>query len=353
MEKIRFITKIKNAYKMLKNEGFGPLFYKIQRFSYHKTKAFIRKIFPYEGKRLREAANNYVKSDGSLPSLSIIIPILGHHDMTQFCINKIIEHHKQEIEILVVDNGNDFIAEPIPLKSNVHLKVVHPEEGNIGVYPVFDYGIRHTEGEIILFMHNDLILNENGFDILLKYVFAKNKDFGLVGFVGSDEINENGGRGWGTTSNLEKKTYTYKDKTWTGPPAELFGSKFDGLTNAVFIDACSMAIRRSTWEKIGFRKDFPISSHSHDRLTCMQVLEAGQRIAVLGVACDHMDGQTRFYPIDKKYPNAYQIWCEKNNIPKVFKNDGSVDWDWTMRYEAKRLFLKEWRDEKKFIPRRV
>lgn len=351
--KIPLTTKIKNAYKMLKNDGFGPTFYKIQRFSYHKTKAFIRKIFPYEGKRLRETAENFSKNEGSLPSLSIIIPILGQHDITQLCINKIVEHARGEIEVLIIDNGNDFTAEPVDPSSNIHLKVVHPEEGNIGVYPAFDYGVKHTKGEIVMFMHNDVILNEPGFDILLRYVFVRDKNLGLVGFVGSDEINEKGGRGWGTTCNFEGKTYTFRGKSWTGNNALVYGSKFDGFTNAVFIDASSMAIRRNTWEKIGFRSDFPIASHSHDRTTCMQVLEAGEKIGVLGVACDHMDGQTRLYPNDKKYPNAYKAWAEKNNIEKVYREDGSVDWDWSMRLEAKRRFLKEWKDEKKFIPRRV
>ena len=344
-------TRIKNAYTMLEVQGLGPFLYKIRRLAYRKVTNLARKIYPYAGKRLRERAMEYTETKGFPFKLSIVISMLGQHDMTQFCLNKVIEHHKEDLEILIVDNGGDFTPE-IPSKSGgpFTLRVIIPPGGNLGVYPVYKFGMENTTGDIVLFIHNDLMIDEDGFDIFVKYLFATKDKLGLLGFVGSDEINEHGGKGYGTTSNFEAKTYTYKDKSWTGGDALIYGSRYDGFTNAVILDGLAMAFRRKAYEKIDYRPKFP-PNHFHDRLVPCQILEAGYTVGVLGIACDHMDAQTRTN--EKKYQSIVQGWCEKNNTQKFMDDSGNVSWEYTIHFEAQRQFLKEWRDQKHFIPRKV
>ena len=202
----------------------------------------------------------------------------------------------------------------------------------------------------MMFIHSDLIIDEYGFDVLLREVFAQNPKIGLVGFVGSDEMTAEGGRGLGTTSNFGGKTYTYKNKSWKGSPALFWGRRFDGLTNAVVIDGCSMAVRRTLWEKIKGHPNHSII-YNYDKLISLQTLEAGYKVAVLGVLCDHISNQTASN--EKRYHSISQGVCEKNNVPTVTDRTGNINWDMSIHAEAKRRLLKEWRDEKHFIPRQA
>ncbi len=350
MEKISIVTKIKNAYEMFHKEGLGSLLYKIRRRSYHKIHNTLRNLDKYKGKRLRDKAKQFSRVNRSPLSMSVIIPVLGQHDLAQFSINKIIEHHGENLEILVIDNGGDFRPDTDNLPKTISLKVITPPGGNIGVYPTYKFGMDNSTTDIVLFIHSDLIIDETDFDIFLKYIFTRKNEIGLVGFVGSDEINCSGGRGFGTTSNFSYKTHTYKNKSWCGVNSLIYGDRFNGLTNAAVIDSLAMAFRRSAWNKIEYRQN-QSPHHYHDRLFSCQILEAGYKIAVLGIACDHISGQTSGG--EKKYYNLARTWCEENKIPLVEDDSGNINWDWSLHEEAKRRFLKEWRDEKHFIPRQI
>ena len=277
--------------------------------------------------------------------------MLGQHDMTQFCLNKVVQHHKEDVEIIIIDNGCDFTPETPQISGGPFtLKTVYPPQGNLGVYPVYKFGMEQATGDIVLFMHNDLIINEDAFDVYVKYLFATKKDLGLLGFLGSDEVAKNGGKGYGTTSNYEAKTYTYKDKVWVGTDAKIYGSRYDGYTNAMILDGLAMAFRREAWNKIGFREDFP-PNHYHDRLVPLQIKEAGYKVGVLGIACDHMDGQTRRG--EKKYASIVQGWCEKYNVPPYVDENGKASFEYAIHMAAQSKLLKEWRDEKHVIPGKV
>ncbi len=342
------LTRINNAYKMFKSQGIGPLLYKIRRLTYRRVMTIARTIYPFAGRNLRRKALEYAKKN-KLPALSIIIPMLGQHDMTQFCLNQVIKHHGGEVRIIIIDNGGDFVLEmPEQTGAPFTVEVITPEQGNLGVYPVYKYGMDRTSTDIVLFMHNDLVIDEDNFDIYVRYLFATKQNLGLLGFLGSDEVAPNGGKGYGTTSNYEAKTYTFKDKTFTGTDALIYGTRYDGYTNAMILDGLAMGFRRTAWEKIGFREDFP-PNHYHDRLVPLQIIEAGYKVGILGIACDHMDGQTRRG--EKKYASIVQGWCEANGVPPYIDENGNTSWEYAIHLAAQQKLLKEWRDEKHFIPR--
>src|SRR5258708_848831 len=111
----------------------GPLLYKIRRLTYRRMMTIARAIYPYAGRNLRKKALEYAEAGKPLPKLTIIITMLGQHDMTQFCLNKVVQHHKGEVEILIIDNGCDFTPE-IPTVSGgpYTLKTIYPPGGNLG-----------------------------------------------------------------------------------------------------------------------------------------------------------------------------------------------------------------------------
>ena len=143
-----------------------------------------------------------------------------------------------------------------------------------------------------------------------------------------------GGRGLGTMLNFQGRG--------GGSPAEVHGRRITGLCPAAVLDGCAMIFRRSALREIKFQPDFP-PHHFYDRFLSCQMLERGWRLAVQGVACDHLSGQTADH--EPSYDALAQRWAAARGLLALEGN-----WDLTVYREGERQFLKTWRDEKKFIP---
>ena len=241
-----------------------------------------------------------------------------------------------EADILLIDNGSDR-----PLREEKWLpqsvRVVR-NDLNTGSYPLFAQGLKMSDGhDILAFFHSDLLVHERGWDTRVRDAFARDERLGLLGFVGSSEIDGAGGRGLGTMLNFQG----------IGPasPAEVHGRRITDLRPAVVVDGCAMIFRRETLAGIGFRPGFP-PHHFYDRLMSCQVLEQRWRIGVLGVACDHLGGETSCR--EPKWHALARQWTKSRGI-----SDMGARWDYAVYCEAEQQFVEEWRDRKHFFPLKV
>lgn len=282
----------------------------------------------------------------TMSKLSVVVSVLGQHELATFGITKLLENITEpSTDIIIIDNGNDYIY-PLPSPRVYH----HAQFENVGVYPTFPLGFEFSDADVVAFFHSDLIVVEKGFDDRILDAFAGDPRLGLVGFVGSNEIDWHGGRGGGTTSNFQGLEYTQPNTDgesapiiWRGSPARDHGKSDAGISNAAVVDGCAMVIRRSSWEKIGYRVDFP-PHHFYDRLISTQMLEAGYKVKVLGIACDHISGQTVG---GKQYYDFAKAWCEANGL------FGANNPDQVVYAQAEHMWLMEYRDQKKLVPIKV
>ncbi|NIR76760.1 MAG: hypothetical protein GWN53_17165 [Gammaproteobacteria bacterium] len=207
---------------------------------------------------------------------------------------------------------------------------------NVGNYAVFHRSANDLSSDLILFIHNDLIIYEHGFDQRLIEAFANDPRLGLVGFVASNEIDAQGGRGLGTRSN-------YQGNEPGTSPAETHGMRERGFCAAAVVDGAAMCFRRDALLDCP-ELDFP-PHHFYDKMFSCQMLERGWHVGYLGVACDHKSGQTANEY--KGYHDLAREWCEEHDCVRT----GNPDQD--VYLEAERRFLTEYRDEKRFIPLKV
>ena len=288
--------------------------------------------------------------------LALIVPVLNQHDLAQTAIDFALENLSGNnlVQIIVLDNGSDvpFLYHGVNLE--IHPKVtvdVIRLEKNIGVYPTFWEALKHTDADVLAFIHSDLIIEEKGWDTnVLKYFDEIEPRMGLMGFIGSNEIDWHGGRGAGTTSNflgLETETHTKTGevKKWKGSPAEAHGRRSTVYSLASVVDGCVMIFRRSVLEQIKQRPEFP-PHHFYDRLLSCETRELGYEVGVLGIGCDHISGQT------VNQENAYHIMAKEwlDNHPTAHRDLPS---DSEIYLEAERQWLSEYRDNKHLVPTRV
>lgn len=294
--------------------------------------------------------------------LTIVVPVLGQHAMANVALKLLLENATDpNTRILVIDNGGDYQPAIGPtarvelFRPMQGLDTFEPRPKNIGVYPTFPCGMANSEdADIVAFFHSDIMVVEKGFDKRILDTFESHPTVGLIGFVGSNEIDYNGGRGGGTCSNFQGNGYNVNGVVnkeedgvveWQGSPAQAHGRREMGWSRAAVVDGCVMIIRRTAWNKIGYRDNFP-PHHFYDRLISTQMLEAGFEVLVLGVAFDHISGQTVG---GEGYNNFAREWSESKGL----KPAEGASWDSVVYNEAEKQWLSEYRDQKHLIPVRV
>lgn len=281
--------------------------------------------------------------------LSIVFPLMNQHPLARLAMEFATRNLSEgsDAELIIIDNASDipFAEQILPPERQIIIR----HDQSIGVYPTFWDALKVATGDVIAYFHSDTIVTEKDWDKRVLGVFETHPKIGMIGFIGSNEIDGSGGRGLGTCSNFQGDEYKVQDgmggvKTWRGSKAEVHGARLYGLLPASVVDGCAMVFRRSVLEAIPQREAFP-PHHFYDRLLSSEVRERGWTMATLGVEFDHISGQTVAH--EPKYELMAQAWCEAHGIAKTH------NWDDAVYHEAERQWLREYRDEKHLVPCKV
>ena len=269
------------------------------------------------------------------PQILVVVGVHNGFDLLADSLGRLLEA-TDEADVVLIDNASDR-----PLRDERWLPAglrIKRNERNVGTYPLFAQALAlGRRWDVLAFLHSDLWVHERGWDVRVREAFERDGRLGLLGFVGSDEIDGSGGRGQGTILNFSG--------VGRASPAEAHGRRVADLRPAAVVDGCAMILRRRALEDVGVRPDFP-PHHFYDRLISCQLLERGWHIGVLGVACDHLGNQTAGR--QPGWPTLAEDWARGHGIPAH-----PAGWDAAVYQEAERHFLTEWRDAKRFIPLRV
>lgn len=301
--------------------------------------------------------------------LSIVIPCMNQLPLVRAVYNQlrtVTSQVEQEVEFVIIDNGSN----PRIDESDVPGAKIVRFDKSVGVYPTFRIGFENTTGDVVAFFHSDLVVWEWNWNGRVIEEFGRRERLGMIGFIGSNQIDMAGGRGLGTTSSFMGKTLnltsTHRDakwediskgdtdkaqvvetviQSWTGSPASAHGKVDSGFSNAAVVDGCAMIIRREAWNEIGYREDFPLH-HFYDRLISTQLLEKKWQIGVLGIGIDHISGQT--VNAEDGYKTIAREWMLSHGVKEgdvylVNPDDG-------IYRIAEKMWLEEYRDRKHLVP---
>lgn len=290
--------------------------------------------------------------------LSVVVPVMNQTRMAKAVyaqLRRATDMVYDDVEFVIIDNGS---SEPLSLVDFPGAKIIRNEQST-GVYPTFKQGFENTSGDIVAFFHSDLIVWEERWNERVVRSFDLYPKLGLLGFIGSNEIDNAGGRGLGTTSNFQGKMISeeVKDKdmdglikAWRGSAAAVHGKVSDEHSNAAVVDGCAMIIRRGSFFN---RVEFP-PHHFYDRLISTQMLEQGFEVGVLGIACDHISGQT--VNQESAYQRMAYDWLKERHT--IFDHSFYEDFDPSKNYDsdiyqiAEAMWLREYR-AKGLVPVKV
>jgi GT2 family glycosyltransferase len=217
----------------------------------------------------------------------IVLGYANRPDLTERTIEQLMSVTR-EFNLIVIDNG---CHEPISIKwaeikeppKNLKRFIAIHNDKNVGCLPMLVQSLKYIgDDDIVVFMHNDVLIWDEDWDDYVRSVFAGMPTLGLAGFFGAPGVALDGGRMFAKSHMVGKE--------W-GTEGYLHGTimpHFD-VAPATVIDSLAMIFRASALKKVGIPEEWP-PHHWFDRLFCLRFIEQGWRVAVLGVAFDHYGG---------------------------------------------------------------
>jgi hypothetical protein len=144
--------------------------------------------------------------------LSLILGVLNQHEIATQALELALHNlgEPKDTQILIIDNGSatpylDHIKLAVKTYADRvgELKIIRNPQ-NVGNYPLFFQAREQADGDAMAFIHSDLFIYGQNWDVHIKQWFEGERQSGLIGFLGSSEIDNFGGRGLGDHEQLPR-----------------------------------------------------------------------------------------------------------------------------------------------------
>jgi glycosyltransferase involved in cell wall biosynthesis len=273
--------------------------------------------------------------------ITLVIPVIDQPDFTRRCLENLARYTHNPVELIIIDNGSEksFLKDANEILDQSKLKLKYIANPlNVGVLKTFKQGLEEASGDILFFMHNDVLIWEAGWDERITEAFAQDPDLGMAGLLGARRCERDGGR-WGVMSHMLGREWGQCE---VQPAAVHHGELMTGIAPAVVFDGVGLMFRRVALAAVSQQYDLWSDSrplhHFYDRNISLAFCEAGYHQAVIGIQFDHFSGATA--NASSKYHDTAKVWCDRHNVPII---DGNADL--TVYKEAERQFFADWQNK--------
>jgi hypothetical protein len=183
-------------------------------------------------------------------TISVVISTRKRDEKYVEHVRKVLSHPKSEI--LVYENDNQYsLAE------------------------VYNRGLKESKNDVVVFLHDDLILDVKNMTPKVVKLFENNPEFGIIGIAGTDKLTN--GRWWedrttmygkvGHIQNNKRHVNKYSNKSFS-----------DTLKEVVVVDGLFMMVHKKRL-KHTFNEDFN-DFHFYDLPICVENFLDGVKIGV-------------------------------------------------------------------------
>jgi GT2 family glycosyltransferase len=181
-------------------------------------------------------------------------------------------------DLCVVDNGStdgtrdwfENFALPFPL-------TYHRNETNLGLIPALNQGARLATGDVLCFLHNDVVMQDPRWLERLEAALASPRRIGLAGFYGVRRLRRDGRYVGRTIVHCLEGRATLATDT----------------AEVAVVDGVCLCLPRTVFDAVkGFDEAYGFF-HGYDRDLSFAVREAGWRCAVVNAPFVHHGGGTR------------------------------------------------------------
>lgn len=236
--------------------------------------------------------------------ISVVIPVVNNHDLNNECIEQLTSLAYEQPEIIIVDNASD------PPYEHKAAQTIYNAQGNT-FWPSMLQGIAQAKNNIVMCMHNDVLIWDEGYDKRIADEFHNDPLLGIAGLFGARGVALNGGR-LHPESNMHNLRY--------GTPGHMHGHLLTGTHPAVVFDSLCMIIDKEKLYTLDYKNIPP--HHWTDRILTLSMIIRGYRARTIGIKFDHGGGFTSVRAGTMN--NPMEAWCKERNIPMMETWDSSV-----------------------------
>lgn len=251
-------------------------------------------------------------------NLSIVIPVHNEESITRECIDNIYSLADGRINLVIIDNAS------VPAYKQRYNEVILRNEENRGVFHSIIQGVNAASNNVVLTMHNDVIIHERSFDTRILGEFEKDNLLGIAGFFGGRGVSMDGGRGMPESNMLGLKYGTH---------GGYHGQILIGTHPAVVFDSLALIMRKDYLTNVNIKGMPP--HHFFDRILTLAFIEQGYHALTIGIAHDHAGGTTSTKVGSTDF---IKRWCQEQGL-EIVENP-----DYTMYKYGEALFQKRWKD---------
>ena len=158
------------------------------------------------------------------------------------------------------------------------LVVIDNRDNRYSIFEAYNEGIRRAKGEILCFMHDDVLFQSIGWGNVIINHFNEDERIGLIGFAGTHFL-PNTPMYWYSSPFVSQRNLNNDH----GAVAEHYHEEWFGsedIIEAVAVDGFCMFARKDMFERIAFDDKTYKGFHLYDMDICMQAIAAGYKVCI-------------------------------------------------------------------------
>jgi hypothetical protein len=152
---------------------------------------------------------------------------------------------------------------------------IYENDGVSSLTEIYNIGLKESKNEIVVFMHDDLILETPHMNPKIVKLFEKHSEYGIIGIAGTDKLTS--GCWWENRENMFGVVgHIHEGKRHVNKYSK--GSYNDVLKNVVIVDGLFFAVHKGRIKK-EFNEQFE-GFHFYDISFCVDNLLEGVKIGL-------------------------------------------------------------------------
>lgn len=162
------------------------------------------------------------------------------------------------------------------ISSQYELIIIDNSQNKFSIFQAYNHGIDKSTGDILCFLHEDVLIHTKGWGRILEDIFKKHNSIGVIGIAGS-KLKTKSPSGWWNcpepyrSANLIQHLDQGRKEHWN------YGFNDKKLSQVVVVDGVFMALRRNN--ELRFNEDLS-GFHNYDLSICLDYRRIGYDIMV-------------------------------------------------------------------------
>ena len=153
--------------------------------------------------------------------------------------------------------------------------LMYENDGQMSLTQVYNKGLKESVNDIVVFMHDDLILETSNMTPKIVKLFDKHPESGIIGIAGTDKLTS--GRWWDNRENMFGVVgHIHEGKRHVNHYSK--GVFNDVLKDVVIVDGLFFIVRKSLLKK-EFNEQF-VGFHFYDISFCVENQFEGVKIGL-------------------------------------------------------------------------